>query len=295
MDQLFNQTFILWRSTPLIQFAKKTRQELVNSLALFLSDAVDMVIGDGVGEPNPTRNILLDIDFEYMKINGWDSVDKTSLPIDFQIKIWYKNRQNPTKHQIYLLPATVPRNNNNNNGNDPMLDAKDYPLILTRFNNKQMADIVQQWLQTEFGCHITKFHTSGGIMKALVDWWTSSLIKKYDFEANETLPPQYALELTYNLSFSEQLSSITINVSMEELRKMQNLLQKTDLTMMELLEEHLYDTLRIKIDYCTLSCVGTPVAYISNNSQMKLLTNGGSRTQYLEFLSELCDLAGTTF
>lgn len=47
-------------------------------------------------------------------------------------------------------------------------------------------------------------------------------------------------------------------------------IQGTDLTMMDLIQEHVYKTTRIKMDYCVLAQVGTPIAYISNTGQMKV-------------------------
>ncbi|KAI8335819.1 hypothetical protein BC941DRAFT_429470 [Chlamydoabsidia padenii] len=257
---------------------------MMYSLKTHLADTLGMELNKMNTISRPDISTVLDAKLEAKNVEDWDAVDRSSQILELVISIWHKNRGQPSLYKVYFLPATL-------NRPDDVVDAKDYPLLLVKINQKKVAQTVKRWIQKEFGCHITNFHVSGSILTALVNWWSGILFKNGIGTDNKN--KTYSLELSYHISFSTDLTSITFNITLDQLQKMQKLIQDTDLTMMDLIKEHVYKTLRIKMDHCILTRVGTPIAYISNTSQMKLLTNG-PRSQYLEFLSELCDLAGTT-
>ncbi|ORZ12867.1 hypothetical protein BCR42DRAFT_493585 [Absidia repens] len=287
--KLLGQTYRLWRATPLVGFSSKTRHELVKSLRLHLMEDLSYEVNDGYTGSTPDKHTIMDASLTALRLNDWDKVNNSSEALELQLKIWYSDLKYPSRYKIFFLPATLARGDD-----EVMKGAVDYPLVLVNIRNSKLWESIRQWLEKDFACDISMFHVSGSVLTALGNWWTGSLNKIYDYEMDPSHAQNKCLELSYHIPFTKNLDDISLTITMNQLRKMHNIIQDTGLTMMDLIQEHVYKTLRIKVDQFVLSCVGTPVAYVSNKSQLKLLEKGGSRTQYLEFLSELCDLAVTT-
>jgi hypothetical protein len=102
-----------------------------------------------------------------------------------------------------------------------LVDATDYPLLLVQMRNKKLATSVQQWMHREFSCHTTNFHVSCGTLSALANWWSNTLIN--DGAGHIRPDNKGSLELSYHITFSKDLSSLTFNISMPQLLKMQKL------------------------------------------------------------------------
>lgn len=98
-------------------------------------------------------------------------VDPTQVALEVTIKLWMKGQELPNIHRFIFLPATVKRK-------DP-LDAatRDYPLILVNSKNIDVVNIVKEWLQLYFGCHITPLCVLGSTMSDLINWWAASLVR----------------------------------------------------------------------------------------------------------------------
>ncbi|CAO3590571.1 unnamed protein product [Absidia cylindrospora] len=246
-------------------------------------------VNDGYTGSAPDRPTIMEASLSALLLTDWDKVDTSSEALELQLTVWHPDLKYPSDYKIFFLPATLARGDG-----EAMNGAVDYPLVLVKMMHVKLTKSIQRWLKKDFACDISMFHVSGSVLTALGNWWTASLNKMYDYELDEPPGQTKCLELSYHIPCTENLNDISLTITMDQLRNMHNIIQDTGLAMMDLIHEHVYKTLRIKVDQFILTCVGTPVAYISNKSQLKLLKDGGSRTQYLEFLTELCDLAGTT-
>ncbi|CAO3636580.1 unnamed protein product [Cunninghamella blakesleeana] len=286
LEELISQTFILFQSTPLVNFLLKKKGDIILSLQKQLIDILNLRADMNIVE-TPIINTLVEIQIQKMQIDNWESVDSTQVPLEISVKLWMSRQTLPTIQRFIFLPATVKRRNELDR---PTLD---YPLLLVNSRNNDVINVVKEWLQLYFGCHITKLSVSGSVMTDLINWWTSSLIRMKPSEKHVFSSEKYCLELTFEIPTIEGISNMTVRIPMTQLTKMHRLMHGSKVSMIDFIYDYIYDTTKIKVRNFSISRVGTPIAYLSNKSQMKLLPNGFPRSQHIALLSELSDLTGT--
>ncbi|KAI9307632.1 hypothetical protein BJ944DRAFT_286074 [Cunninghamella echinulata] len=288
LEELFSQTFTLFRSTPLVNFLQKKKKDIIRSLQKKLVDILDLKADRNIMGP-PLINTLMDIQFQNMQIDDWEAVDPTQVALEVTIKLWMKGQELPNIHRFIFLPATVKRK-------DPLDPAtRDYPLILVNSKNIDVVNIVKEWLQLYFGCHITSLYVLGSTMSDLINWWAASLVRMKAFEKYSALSEKNCLELTFEILTIQEISTMTVQIPMNQLIKMHRLIYGSKISILDFIYDYIYETTKIKVRNFSISRVGTPIAYISNKGQLKLLPNGFPRHQHIALLSELNDLAGTLF
>ncbi|KAI8069339.1 hypothetical protein BC940DRAFT_297477 [Gongronella butleri] len=268
---LTNVTFRLWRLTPLLDFDKKTRDQLEASLTKHMLGVFSLVTGP----------VIVAVSIYHFNVQEWDRVDPKCWPLRIEVVI--QERESSLQTNVMLLmPATF------NFKTELAGNAKDYPLALMRFGTRAAETPMLEWLRDTFTCSAIPYCPSRVMLNTLLEWWTDQLLTLPANEREFNMPFRCGVDLDFE-GPNDHIDTISTFISFKNLVKLKDVGGK-NASILEIIRLHIKQTLGIDIKQLVCTRVGTPVAYLSNQGQIKLLPRI-SRELHLSLLTEISDLS----
>ncbi|CAO3661717.1 unnamed protein product [Umbelopsis ramanniana] len=171
-----------------------------------------------------------------------------------------------------------------------------FPLALIKADAPIMPLIVR-WFESNFGGHISPMRILPWELEMITEEWASRAYDTRDTPVQDVIrvPRTRKLDLPLELRYdtgSDEIKSITVNVTAEDVMTLVQAQRASngEKRLVDLLQQHIFDTTSIDVTKLVLSRVGNPACYISTDGKVKLMANQ-SKSLTLQVMRRLMGVA----
>ncbi|KAH8550339.1 hypothetical protein BGW37DRAFT_498957 [Umbelopsis sp. PMI_123] len=297
VSRLMNRSFTAFRCTPFWEFhaAQMTKYEkqLKDYLMLDLERALKEA-RDNAEDEEETLDLLrgrvVQVELKGQTISPWRGSDPSVRPFEMTMVFQPRGKTVQKVYTAIFMPALAP---------SPIQLApgfSHYALALIKADAPIMPLIVR-WFESNFGGHISPMRIPPWELEMITEEWASRVYDTRESLVQDIIrvPRTRKLDLPLELRYDtglDDIKSITVNVTAEDVMT----LVKTQRTLngnkrlVDLIQQHIFDTTSIDVTKLVLSRVGNPACYISTDGKVKLMANQ-SKTLTLQVMRRLMAVA----
>jgi len=297
VSRLVNRSFTAFRCTPFWEFQAeqmpKYEKQLRDFLVLDLERALKET-RENAEEDDETEDLLrgkvVQVELKGRTISPWRGSDPSIRP--FEMNMIFQPRGKPVQkvYTAIFMSALAP---------SPMQLAPGFthfPLALIKADAPIMP-LITRWFESNFGGHISPMRILPWELETITEEWAARVYDTQDTLVQDivrvprTRKMDLPLELRYDTGL-EDIKSITVNISVNDMMTLVQS-QRTSSrqrTLVEIIQQHIFDTTAIDVTKLVLSRVGNPACYIATDGKVKLMANQ-SKTLTLQVMRRLVAIA----